>query len=450
MSRTLVVCDNEFLSVLYVMNLEVYLATSVELVTTAEAAIAVHKMKKNFDLIISLDTINKKNAFEEINSYRGSYGVKTPLIKVGADADLDIDAKTFAVSSRYNIQSLLKKSASILNVTAKQMAEMQMGDYYPISMTPIEGLTKAPCNLYYEVSSQKKMLARKDDEIEAGLKNIKSLGVDQVYVKSSDRLVIVNNVSIRLIEKITEALKNSSGETTEKKVEVLNDGYEFSMANLFSSEEVKQEMAQIASASSKVMTEVVKENVQLKALISTLMNNKSGYVFVHSMITSYVANHIIKNVTWGGDGQSDKINFVLFFHDIYLAPLYLKHPSLKFEKSLLDSPLLTDKEKDIVLNHARLAAELVVTYKRCPMGADILIKHHHGMKKGSGFANKYPEDLSPLSKVLLVAEAFVEQFVAITDQKQKPEMKLIIPKLIEEFQTPSYIKIVQTLVNLPL
>lgn len=450
MSRTLVVCDNEFLSVLYVMNLEVYLATSVELVTTAEAAIAIHKKKKNFDLIISLDTINKQDAFKEIDTYRGSYGVKTPLIKVGADADLDIDAKTFAVSSRYNIQSLLKKSASILNVTAKQMAELQMGDYYPISMTTVEGLSKAPCNLYYDVTGQKKILARTDDPMEEDIKRIKSLGVDQVYVKSSDRLVIVNNASIRLIEKITLALKNSAGESTDKKVEVLNDGYEFAMANLFTSDEVKQEMAEIASASSRVMTEVVKENIQLKALISTLMNNKSGYIFIHSMITSYVANHIIKNVTWGGDGQSDKINFVLFFHDIYLAPLYLKYPELKFEKSLLDSPLLTSKEVDIVMNHARLAAELVVTYKRCPMGADILIKHHHGMKKGSGFATKYPEDLSPLSKVLLIAEAFVEEFVAVTDAGKKPEMKVIIPKLIEEFSSPSYMKIVQTLVSLPL
>lgn len=450
MSRTLVVCDNEFLSVLYVMNLEVYLATSVELVTTAEAAIAIHKAKKNFDLIISLDTINKKSAFQEIDTYRGSYGVKTPLIKVGADADLDIDAKTFAVSSRYNIQSLLKKSATILNVTAKKMAELQMGDYYPISMTPIEGLSKAPCNLYYEVNAQKKVLARTDDPIEESLKSIKSTGVDQIFVRSSDRLVMVNNVSIKLIEKITDALKNTSGETTEKKVEVLNDGYEFAMANLFSSDEVKVEMAEIATASAKVMTEVVKDNMQLKALISTLMNNKSGYIFIHSMITSYVANHIIKNVTWGGDGQSDKINFVLFFHDIYLAPIYLKYPELKGEKSLLQSPLLNDKEKDIVMNHARLAAELVVSYKRCPMGADILIKHHHGMKKGSGFATKYPEDLSPLSKVLLVAEAFVEHFIESGDKKQRPEMKMIIPKMIEEFGTPSYIKIIQTLVNLPI
>ena len=152
----------------------------------------------------------------------------------------------------------------------------------------------------------------------------------------------------------------------------------------------------------------------------------------------------------GGEGQTDKINFVLFFHDIYLAPIFLKYPQLKFEKNLLSSPLLNEKEKDIVNNHARLAAELVVSYKRCPMGADILIKHHHGMKKGSGFATKYAEDLSPLTKVLLVAEAFVEYYIEITDKKQRPEMKLIIPKLIEEFETPSYIKIVQTLVNLPL
>lgn len=450
MSKTLVVCDNEFLSILYVMNLEVYLATVVDLVPNVEAAIALHKKDKNYDLIVTLDTINKRDAFTEINNYRGAYGVKTPLIKVGADSDMDIDPKTFAVASKYNIQSLIKKSASILKVTAKQMSELQLGDFYPIALTLIEGLVKAPCNIYYVLGDHKKMMAKMGEPIGENVKNLKGLNIDRIYVRSSDRLSLVNNISIILIEKITFALQNSAGDSTEKKVEVLNDGYEFAMANLFSSEEVKQEMAEIATASSKVMTEVVKDNNQLKALISTLMNNKSGYVFIHSMITSYVANHIIKNVTWGGDGQSDKINFVLFFHDIYLAPIYLKYPELKYEKALLDSPLLSDKEKEIVLNHARLAAELVVTYKRCPMGADILIKHHHGMKKGSGFAMKYPEDLSPLSKVLLVAEAFVEQFMAITDKKEKPEMKLIIPKLIEEFGTPSYIKIVQTLVNMPI
>lgn len=450
MSKTLVVCDNEFLSTLYVLNLEVYLATSVELVSSLEAAIAIHKKKKDFDLIISLDQVEKKDALKEINEYRGSYGVKTPLVTVGSDQDLEIDSKTFQIGSRYNLPSLLKKSASILGVTAKQMAEMQMGAYYPISLAPVNGLTKAPVNLYLEVDSSFKLMAKADEAVEDSLKNARASGVEKIYVKSADRLVMINNVSLKLIERITSALKNSSGASNDKKVEMLNDGFEFAAASLFSTDEIRQEMAEIATASAKVMSDVVKDNAQLKGLLATMLNNKSGYIFTHSMITSYVANHIIKNVTWGGDGQSDKINFVLFFHDIYLAPIYLKYPQLKFEKSLLESNLLNEKEKEIVMNHARLAAEMVVTYKRCPMGADVLIKHHHGMKKGAGFANKYPEDLSPLSKVLLIAEAFVEQFIATTDKKEKVEMRAIIPKLVEEFVTPSYIKIIQTLVNLPL
>ena len=450
MSKILVVCDNDFLSRLYIMNFEVYLATTVVVAQSAEAGITVHKTQKNFDLIISLDNVAKKEAFKEINEYRGSYGVKTPLIRIGGDVDQDIDAKTFAVSSRYNIQSILKKSASILGVTAKQMAEMQMGAYYPLSAISLDGLKNAPCNIFAELNSQVKLVIKTDEAIGENFQTIKDAGIDKIFVKSSDRLVMVNAISFNLIDKIATLLKNSQDTTVEKRVEMLSDGYEFAAANLFSTEEIKQEMVEIANASSKVMSDVIKENPQLKGLLTTMISNRSGYVFTHSMIASYVANHIIRNVTWGGEGQSDKINFVLFFHDIYLAPIYLKYPQLKFEKSLLDSPELTEKEKDIVMNHARMAAELVVTYKRCPMGADVLIKHHHGMKKGMGFANKYPEDLSPLSKVLLIAEAFVEHFIALTDKKQKVEMKVIIPKLVEEFGTPSYIKIVQTLVNLPI
>ncbi len=450
MSKTLVVCDNEYLSTLYVLNLEVYLATSVVLAKTIEEGIATHKSKKDFDLIICLEMVNRRNAFNEINEYRGAYGVKTPLVKIGGEKDADIDVKTFGVSSRYDVQSLLKKSATILGVTAKQMAEMQLGTYYPISMAPMEGLTKACCNLYLNVENQFKLFARKDDAIADHLKNVKASGLETIFVKSSDRLLLVNHVSLKIIERITNALKNTAGLPVEKKVELLSDGYEFAAANLFSTEEIRQEMAEIAMEAAKVMTDVVKDNAQLRSLLATMLNNKSGYIFTHSMVTSYVANHIIRHVTWGGDGQSDKINFVLFFHDIYLSPIYLRHPKLRGEKCLIRNPTLTDKETDVVLNHARLAAELVVTYKRCPMGADVLIKHHHGMKKGSGFATRYSEDLSPLSKVLLVAEAFVEQFLETADRKETPQMKVIIPRLLEEFVTPSYIKIVQTLVNLPI
>ncbi|NOT77656.1 MAG: hypothetical protein HOP07_01490 [Bacteriovoracaceae bacterium] len=461
-SKTVVICDNEFLSILYLMNLEVYLATEVEHFTTTEAAIdflktvnkPTNKTDKKVNLIIALEMVNKKKSSILLEEYRSGYGIKTPLLILGSEKDMDLNPITFSISNRYNIQGIIKKAAGILAVTAKQMAEMQITPYYPVSIVPmVEVLKKAPCNIYFEEESKFKLFAKNEDALELGLLSIKEKGHKYLFVKSGERLVIVNKVSLHLIEKITSSLKDLAGSTTastEKKVEALSDGYEFAAANLFSSDEIKTEMAEIANASAKVMGDVAKDSANLKALMATMLNNKSGYIFTHSMITSYVANHIIKNVSWGGENQTDKINFILFFHDIYLSPIYLKHPELKFEKILHNHPSLNEKEKEIVMNHAKMAAELVVSYKRCPMGADMMIKHHHGMKKGSGFANKYPEDLSPLSKVLLVAEAFVEHFIETTDRKEKVEMKAIIPKLVEEFGLPSYIKIVQTLVNLPL
>lgn len=450
MSRTLVISDNEYINILYMMNLEVYLGTEVEVATSLEAGMTALKSKNKFDLVIALDQLNKFETLPPLMEFRGSYGLKYSLIKVGGEEEKEIDPKTFVVSSKYSIQPLLKKAAGILKVTAKDMAAKDVGEYYPISLAPLESLTKVPCTMYLEIDQTYKILARTNDPFAASFAKARDLHVEKLYVKSTDRLTVVNNISLKLIEKITSALKNAGNLPMDKKVELLNEGYEFAAANLFSNEEIKQEMQEIATASAKVMQDVVKDSTQLKNLLATMLNNKSGYIFTHSLISSYVANHIIKNVTWGGEGQGEKINFVLFFHDIYLAPLYLKYPQLSLEQETLMSKQLSDKEKEIFLNHAKLAAELVVSYKRCPMGADVLIKQHHGMKKGTGFALKFPEDLSPLSKILIVAEAFVEQFMLCEREKRKVEMKLIIPKLTEEFQSQSYIKIVQTLTTLPL
>ncbi len=270
-------------------------------------------------------------------------------------------------------------------------------------------------------------------------------------MSSSDRLTVINRISLGLIEKITETLKNLETEPVEKKVQVLSDGFEFAAANLFSSDEIKQQMQQIATASAKVMQDVAKECPNLKALLAVMLGNKDGYVFTHSMIVSYVTYHMIKNMTWGGESQVDKINFVLFFHDIFLGPIYLKYPELRAEATLLESDKLNDAEKDIVLNHAKLAAEVVVGYKRCPMGADVLIKQHHGMKKGTGFVKNYMEDLSPISKILLVAEMFVEEFMKANENKTTPfTPKIAIPRLSAEFKSQSYLKIVESLINVPI
>lgn len=448
MNKILVVSDNEFLNLLYVMNLEVYLNTEVTLVQSIPGAEEAIKSTK-FDIILTLDRIGKEDAGKILSAFLKSYSKKIPLIISGAAKDETISETVKAFAGKFNVQVLLKACASILGITAKQMAELNVGAFYPISVEALLGMTKAPCHIYPSATA-KKFLVRLDDPMDNVISDLAKDGVRQVYVSSGDRLIITNKISLTLIEKITSSLKTLEEAPIEKKVQALSDGYEFAAANLFSSDEIKQQMQEIASASARVMGDVAKETNNLKSLLAVMMSNKDGYIFSHSMITSYVAYHMIKNVTWGGEGQVEKINFVLFFHDIFLAPIYLKYPELKSESVILESPLLNEKEKDIVLNHAKLAAEIVVGYKRCPMGADVLIKQHHGMKKGKGFVKFYMEDLSPLSKILLIAEMFVEEFMKCHDEKIPFNAKVVIPKLISEFKSPSYTKMVQSLVNVPL
>ncbi len=432
------------------MNLEVYLNIKVILVKSLLEAIEYLK-KDKIDIILSLDLINKEESAVVLTKFLKSYGKNIPIIISGNQKEDALEEDIYYTAGKFNIQAILKRSAKILGITAKKMSELNIGSFYPISIESLKGLSKAPCHIYPTASAHK-FLVRQDDPMDEVISDLASKGVPQVFVSSGDRLVMTNKISLTLIEKITESLNNLEATAPiEKKLQVLSDGYEFAAANLFSSDEIKKQMQEIASAAARVMGDVARDSTQLKGLLAILTSNKDGYIFTHSMITSYVAYHLIKNLTWGGEGQVEKINFVLFFHDIFLAPIYLKFPELKYETEILEFNLLNDKERETVLNHAKLAAELVVGYKRCPMGADILIKQHHGMKRGKGFIKFYMEDLSPLSKIFLIAEMYVEEFFKSQEVGAAPfNRAAVIPKLISEFKTPSYTKLVQSLVNVPL
>jgi hypothetical protein len=130
----------------------------------------------------------------------------------------------------------------------------------------------------------------------------------------------------------------------------------------------------------------------------------------------------------------------------------LKYPKLKDEEEILFSEEVDDADKEVVLNHARMSAEIVLGYKKAPLGADLLIKQHHGVTNGVGFAIEYKDDISPLSKVVIIAEAFVNEYLKAKEiyGDSGIDAKLIIPTLNEKFRKSSYRKIVETLDSLRL
>lgn len=445
MGQILVISDNEILNQLYVTNLEVYLGAKVLLVDSTEKAFT--NLKRSVpDLVITINMINGHDTASDVYNHLASHKYKSKLIVIG-NPGKEMD-NVIIVPNSYNLQNLIRSCAKELGVTAKDMAEKEMPQYYPIEQVFLSKVREVPCSIYIQMKNGNyTIVAKKGDVIGETIKQFVKEGVTTLYVNSLDRLLIINQISISIVD----FLKNTEGLDTTEKSEAVKTGLNFAANTLSTSPEVTAEIINIANACTKVMEEIVNETPSLKKLLAILNSQRDGYVYTHSILAAYVSNHIIRRVSWGGESHIEKINFVLFFHDIMLAPIYLKHPDLKYEEDLLFSDKLNDKEKEVVLNHARLAAEVIVTYKRAPIGADLLIKQHHGITNGIGFAIDFKDDISPLSKIVLISEAFIEEFMKLRDQNPNYvlDVKKIMEVLTEKFKKTTYKKIIETLDNFP-
>ena len=456
MTKTLVVSDNEILNQLYSINLEVYLNTKVTLVETPIKGM--HQIKQSqkesggpFDLIIAMNMINGQDTAVSLYEFIGENNLNIPMIIVG-NIEKELPGLT-VISMSYNLQSLLRSAAAVLKVTAKSMANLDVPEYYSLETDFLLRLNEAPCPIYIQLKkigdeTNFTLIAKKGGELRSILKKFRDEGITTMFVNRQDRLLVINQVSALICDFIMNATRQGIAERSK----ALLTGFEFAASEFCLSPEVATEVVAIAEACGKAMKDMAKETPGLKTLLQLLMSNKGGYIYTHSVLASFIASHIVKNVSWGGSAQLEKINFVLFFHDIMLAPIYAKHPALKFEEDLLFSEDLSEKEKETVLNHARLAAELVINYRRAPLGADLLIKQHHGMTNGIGFAIEFKDDVSPLSKIVLISEAFVEEYMKgkDLDENYQVNLKQVIAQLKERFSKNTYKKIIDTLETLKL
>lgn len=445
MSHILVVSDNEILNQLYVTNLEVYLGARVTLVKSIIKAFDQLKTS-TFDLLITTNMINGQDSAVEIYNHIQKHQYKTKLVVIGNPSKELADI--IIVPNSYHLQNLIRSCAQVLGVTAKEMAEKEVPQYYPIESHFLSKVKEVPCSVFLKMKDgEYTIIAKKGDAIFETIKKFSKEGINTLYVNSLDRLLIINMISISIVD----FLRNTEGIETSEKSEAVKTGFAFAASNFIQTPEIASEIMAIANSCTKVMEEIVNETPSLRKLMQILNSQRDGYVYTHSILASYVSNHIIRRVSWGGESHLEKINFVLFFHDIMLAPIYMKHPTLRYEEDLLFSDALSDKEKEVVLNHARLAAEVIVTYKRAPIGADLLIKQHHGITNGIGFAIDFKDDVSPLSKIVLVSEAFIEEFMKMRDQDPNYQLdtKKIMIQLNEKFKKTTYKKIIETLEDFP-
>jgi HD-GYP domain-containing protein (c-di-GMP phosphodiesterase class II) len=211
-------------------------------------------------------------------------------------------------------------------------------------------------------------------------------------------------------------------------------------------EEINAEIAKISKACIESVNLIIRECPKLKNLLGELLESKQEYVYVHSLVSSFVASKIVEKMPWGSLEQAEKIAFAFFFHDLYLLPVYKKHPEFKSEEELLLDDHVSEEDKKLIMDHAKLSGDLIKTFPRAPIGADMIVTQHHGMINGVGFAINYKDDISPLSKIMMISETVADDLLKTYQQGIKEVNKeKIIEKLNQKFRTHTYKKIIQTI-----
>ena len=447
MSTLLLISDNEVLNSLYAVNLKVYTDSELVCFDKIDDAIShISHPDNEISVVVCLDKIGRDEAaLIAYNSLLESGLYDIPFYVVGDRGELTEDMDV--LKDPYDLKNVIGTLAKRLGITAKDMAHKNVPEYYPMPIRMFFSLKNIPCETYILHEGHFSIIFEKDAPVWPKIKSYLDQKVTTLYVHSNMRFEFAKVVTNLLKEKVKTVTKKTP---REEKLDIVQQGIETVAQRLFENEGATEEVIELSSKCMTIMMDVIEKVPDLKDLIRDLTRNKSGFLYSHSIIAGFVSNHILDNIEWGGESHKEKLKFVLFFHDMYLTQVYKNHADLEYEESLVFDDRLSEEEKEIVISHASEAAIAIKNYPKLPLGVDSIIRQHHGTSNGMGFATTYKDDISPLAKVLIIAESFTEQILECLYSGESVDVKEICTMLKEKFPKHTYVKIIKTLLDIKL
>jgi response regulator RpfG family c-di-GMP phosphodiesterase len=436
LSLTLLVENNAKIESFYMLNLSTWLGLEILPKKKGEFALKELQTNKDIKLIVVRRQIEKEESAKLIIEFLKKENLQIPVIVVGPGKEIP---GTFAtVSNSLQLKPLIQSCAKALNITAKDMSQKVVPDYFPIPVSYFNVIKRSVCPVYSrDIDDPKKYELRIEKLVEIDTALIKKFieeGVTHLFVDKLQRLEFVNNVTAELIHTLsTEEV------SPDEELSIAESGMGLLSKKLLSLG-INEETISLAQKNIQLVKKNVKMYPKMAKLLDRLLNNKSSYLFKHTQILTYVGLHIVRNIDWGNPEQEEKISFISFFHDIVLETdeqAQIKTP-LELKKANFDTA-----QKTLVERHAQMAAEFVTKFPHSPMGADQIIRQHHGTLNGLGFSEHYGNNVSPMAIVFIVAEEFTR---IILKREHGPFNKEeMIRELKEEFPTSRFQKVIALL-----
>lgn len=433
MTLTLLVEDNPKIHSVYTLNLSTWLGAQVTVKKSCQEALELLQSPqgKDFGLVIARFKKAKNDAQEAFISFLQA-NPEYPVIEIGPETVYKNPVAY--IPNSLELKLLIKSAAKALNITAKDMSEKVVPDYFPIPTAYFMVVKRSVCPVYTKENDYKELIKADIDFSINLIADLAKNGVKHLYVDKMDRLSFVNYVTSELLSLLSEDEVSSDEHITasDKSMELLTKKLQTIGVN--------EETIKLAQKNIETMRQNVRISPKLSNLFEKLVSNKASYRYKHTQILTFIGLHIIKNIEWGNQEQEDKISFIAFFHDIALNTdeEAMISSNLELKKSNLSM-----ESKALVEKHAQIAAEFIAKYPHAPMGADQLIRQHHGTLNGIGFSEHFGNNISPMAIVFIIAEEFTK---IVLNQETLPfDRTAMIKQLREVFPTNRFQKIIDLL-----
>lgn len=268
---------------------------------------------------------------------------------------------------------------------------------------------------------------KKGDEYEYNLKiaagnKLTRADVDKLLMRTSKDLYITKEEGAKASEFLNryfmEKFKKPDLDASQRLLinsdafEILLESFKNSSFDKFSVEIIKEMV--------KSLDVLMKLQTPLTHFKNFIASNKLSYGYTHMHFTCLLIFSIVDQFEWAKEQSKNKIIYLSLFHDLCLGSdrmIKLHHHFAQEQKNL--SP----EEKQLMLDHAHASASILENIVKAPKELTALVREHHGIKSGKGFAEARTIAISSLSMAFIVAEEIVTAYLDMLDKLDKTQQR---------------------------
>jgi putative nucleotidyltransferase with HDIG domain len=334
----------------------------------------------------------------------------------------DLGAKGF-ISKPFKIEDLITCLEDILpaeKVEGSSKTEKPIVEYCKVSIDEFVTKPRIDFDVYIKLSETNIVrIANKNQELpRAQLNQYKAKGVKFLYILKEDFSKLVQfNLDLVSIMKDRDEISQT------KKVSFIKYTGEVILERTFVDGIDKENLAEVSSFIKLTVGTAAeaKENFDLLGILSA----HSDQIYAHSLGVSMYSVLIAKKMGFESNLTLFKLGMAGLFHDI---------GKKEIDKEILLKPrhLVSKDERQLIESHVVRGYEILSGMKSMSSDVTQMVFEHHEDMQGLGYPlGKSRKEQHPLSKILQLANIFVDH-VTLTKNENKPVVAEAIINYIEK------------------